>query len=223
MKRKSSNHRRRPRCVQSIPFVTCMCLTRNRRDWLPKAIQCFLNQTYPRKELLIVADGVDVRDLLPADDSSVRLIHLAQRISIGEKRNYACSRAAGSVICHWDDDDWSEADRVAEQVERLKERDVTGYCTMFFTDGGNWWMYTAPPSYAVGTSLCYRRSWWLRHPFQSVNVGEDNAFVLQAAAEQQLVSVPAQNRMHATIHSGNSSPRIYGSNWKQVLWATLQS
>jgi len=94
---------------------------------------------------------------------------------------------------------------------------------MEFTDGSNRWEYTSQPNYALGTSLCYWKDWWRAHPFKTVNIGEDNAFVAEAAAAGKLVSVHAENRMHATIHAGNSSPRIFGSNWKQIAWATSQS
>jgi hypothetical protein len=45
--------------------VTCLCLTRNRPEWLPKAIKSFQSQTYRRRELMILADGQDVRHLVP--------------------------------------------------------------------------------------------------------------------------------------------------------------
>ena len=50
------------------PLVTCLCLTRNRRGFLPRAIECFVAQTYEERELLIVDDGDDsIADLAPAD------------------------------------------------------------------------------------------------------------------------------------------------------------
>jgi hypothetical protein len=122
------------------------------------------------------------------------------------------------VICHWDDDDWSEPQRLADQVTRLVSSHVavTGYHSMRFTDGVKWWQYSGTPNYALGTSLCYRRSWWESHPFELRNVGEDNQFVSVAAAAGQLKSVSAAAMMHATIHSGNTSPRMIGGNWKAI-------
>jgi glycosyltransferase involved in cell wall biosynthesis len=55
--------------------------------------------------MLILADGEDVKDLVPSDER-IRLIHLAESRSIGEKRNFGCERSSGEIICHWDDDDW---------------------------------------------------------------------------------------------------------------------
>lgn len=214
--------RKLPRWARGNRFVTCLCLTRNRRQWLPKAIQCFQQQTYPRSELLILADGEDVRDLVPEDDR-IHLIHLAEQRNIGEKRNFGCGQALGEVICHWDDDDWSGPWRLACQIDMLREseRSVVGFHSMRFTDGAKWWKYEGTPNYALGTSLCYRREWWEKHPFEPKNIGEDNVFVSVASAAKQLVTADAEineklQLMYATNHSGNTSPRCMGDNWKVI-------
>jgi glycosyltransferase involved in cell wall biosynthesis len=182
---------------------------------LPKAIQCFQQQTYRRAELLILADGEDVRDLVPADNR-IRIIHLAEQRNIGEKRNFGCSQAIGEVICHWDDDDWSAPGRLADQIDRMGEFAVSGYHSMRFTDGAKWWKYEGTMNYALGTSLCYRREWWSAHQFDAKNIGEDNAFVATASAARQLISADAGELMYATIHPGNTSPRSMGDNWKPL-------
>jgi hypothetical protein len=169
--------------------------------------------------MLIVADGEDVRDLVPED---VELIHLAERpYSIGEKRNFAVSQTSTPLICHWDDDDWSAPDRLKSQVDALLDTglQVAGFHTMKFTDGVKWWKYNGNKAFALGTSLCYRRSWWEKHPFPAKNVGEDNEFVSVAAAAKQLHSVDAGDLMHATIHPGNTSPRLIhpgSTSWKAL-------
>ena len=179
------------------------------------------------------ADSCELRslDLLPATrgpsgavrstaSKTVRstLIHLAESRNIGEKRNFGCSRAAGEVICHWDDDDWSAPERLARQIEMLAEsgKAVAGFRSMRFTDGESWWKYEGPRDYALGTSLCYRREWQQAHPFPPVHVGEDNEFTTAAWNAGQLVSEDAGELMYATIHPGNTSPRSIGSNWHFV-------
>lgn len=198
--------------------MTCLCLTRDRRNWLPKAIECWQKQTYPARELLILSDGQEVRDLLP-DDDRVRLVHLAEHRTIGEKRNFGCEQAEGDVICHWDDDDHSGPGRLADQIQRLGEtgKAVTGYHSMRFTDGAQWWQYRGDAGYALGTSLCYRRDWWREHPFHSKQVGEDNDFVWNANNCGQLATTDGTAFMYATNHAGNTSPRMMGDNWQALL------
>lgn len=166
--------------------------------------------------MLIIADGEDVRDLVPED---IGLIHLAEKpFSIGEKRNFGASKATGDIICHWDDDDWSAPGRMRHQIDALLSsgRQVAGFHSMRFTNGEKWWKYLGVGSYSLGTSLCYWRDWWEKHPFPAKNVGEDNEFVMTAARAGQLYAEDANNLMHATIHAGNTSPRNFGSNWKEL-------
>lgn len=212
---------KRPRYARGSRFVTALCLTRNRREWLPKAIKCYQQQTYPNRELLIVADGEDVRDLVPPDDKSIRLIHVEENRCIGEKRNFGCDRAAGGVVAHWDDDDNSAPGRLADQIGRLISSGlpVTGYSSMRFSDpDGVWWKYTGQPKIsALGTSLCYRREWQQAHPFLALQVGEDNRFVSAAADAGQLSTIEAGDLMTATIHDRNTSPRnLAGSAWRKL-------
>lgn len=209
-----------PEVSPRLPFVTCLCLTRNRREWLPKAIENFRLQTHVNRELLIVADGDDVRDLVP-NVPEIRLIHVDGHPDIAEKRNLGCARAAGEVVAHWDDDDYSAPGRIVDQLTRLvtSGKSVTGYRTMRFTDGARWWLYEGSLLFALGTSLCYRREFWQSHPFacQMPNIGEDNRFVGEAAQARELAVAEAGDLMHASIHAGNTSPRsLNHANWKLI-------
>lgn len=194
-----------------------MLLTSNRREWLPRAIHCFQQQTYPShlRGLLIVSDALDVRDLLP-DDLNLHHVHLDRQLCIGEKRNFAIGMAEGEFLAHWDDDDWSAPSRLHDQVSRLIASGcaVTGYRSMRFEGTGQQWQYEGASDFALGTSLCYRREWAQSHPFPAKQVGEDNDFVAEAARWGQLSTVPADGRMVASIHSGNTSPRqLSGPQW----------
>ena len=132
-------------------------------------------------------------------------------------RNAGCEAASGDVIAHFDDDDFSAPQRLADQLRRLDGAQVTGYHTMRFTDGIKWWVYRGSFSYALGTSLVYRRNWWAQHKFGNLQVGEDNDFVRNAAAV--LTTADAGEMMWATNHSGNTSPRVMGGSSWQLLEA----
>ena len=202
--------------------MTCLCLTQNRRNWLPKAIECFLNQTYPNRELLIIADGESVRDLVPSDPQ-IRLVEIDPR-NIGEKRNFGCSRARGSVIAHWDDDDHSEPERLSDQVARLVEsgKAVTGYFAMRFHEvtSNRWWQYRSRPNYGFGTvgaSLMYLKSWWERNNFPAIQIQEDVEFSKRAELFGQLVTTDGNLFMFARDHGQNSHARDRnGSCWSLI-------
>lgn len=200
--------------------MTCLCLTRNRPEWLVKAIRCFQSQTYERRELLVVADGSDVGRLIP-NDERIRYVHFAGQQPIGTKRNLGCERARGEVVLHWDDDDWSAAGRTAFQLEHLAKSgaEVSGFRTLLFWDLRlrQAWRYNGTPLYAVGTSLCYRRRWWREHPFPDKQVCEDGWFVERARALGAIAPTEDFGLMVATSHSGNTSPRqTSGKQWTRV-------
>lgn len=195
--------------MTDYPLITCLCLTRNRREWLKKAIACYEAQTYQNKELLIIADDVPDVELVPLPDSA--RVFLSGPLNVGRKRNFGNRLAQGEIIAHWDDDDYSAPERLTSQLAHLKAtgKAVTGYHGMKVTDGKNWWQYrcAAPTGFAFATSLCYLKSFWERHNFEPLQTGQDEAFSSAAVREKQLASQPDMNLMYFTAHPGNTSPR----------------
>lgn len=190
------------------PLVTAIMPTRNRREFVPAAIELFLAQDWPNKELIVIDDGFDrIGDLIPPG-GLVRYYHLQERRTVGQKRNIACSRAEGEIILHWDDDDWYAPGRMTDQVNRHMEAGavVTGYHTIYFADDEleRAWQYKGGRFYAVGASLCYRREYWITHPFIDIDRGEDNNMLCQASS---VASADGRNMLVARVHGGNTCQR----------------
>jgi len=93
------------RNVQSLPPVSCICLTYGRPAVLEEAIHSFLEQDYQgRKELIVLNDYVDQTLLFTHPE--VRVINVAKRFrTVGEKMNAAVALAAHDLLFVWDDDD----------------------------------------------------------------------------------------------------------------------
>lgn len=87
------------------------------------AVQSFLAQTYPDKELVIINDGdADVlADSLEQyrNDPRFREIRFNTHSSttLGDLRNLAQDHAVGDWCIQWDDDDWYGARRIEYQME----------------------------------------------------------------------------------------------------------
>lgn len=82
---------------RKLPLVSCIVPTANRRRFVPEAIRLFLAQDYPEKELVVVDDGEDsVADLIPKC-RQIRYLRLERRLSVGARRNLACSVAHGGI------------------------------------------------------------------------------------------------------------------------------
>ena len=197
----------------SLPLVTCVMPTSNRRRYVSHAVDCFLRQDYAPLELLVVDDGADqVADLMPADPR-VRYVRLPSRQQIGAKRNAACRLAAGDIIVHWDDDDWSADDRVSAQVAALMASgaDLCGQSRVLFYEpvADRAWEYCYPADarpWVHGATLCYTKAFWQRNPFPDIRVGEDTRFVW-AGRPQQIVALDDRRLYVGTIHGGNTSPK----------------
>ena len=203
-----------------LPLVSCVMPTHDRRRFVPLAIRYFLRQDYPRAELVIVDDGADpVADLVPAHPA-VRYHRLEGRRVLGAKRNLACELAAGEIIAHWDDDDWSAPGRLSVQAGALEASGaaLSGTRSLRFYEPASRraWRYEWPRSrrpWAAGTSLCYRRSLWERSPFAEVAAGEDARFVWRSAVTS-IADVSESDCLVALIHDGNTVPKSgRGAYW----------
>ena len=88
-----------------------------------KAVECFNNQTYPNKELILVTDesNVYLEKLKTFVCDNIKLIEAPKGSVIGKLRNISVDNANGEYIATWDDDDISFKDRLAEQYKFIIE------------------------------------------------------------------------------------------------------
>ncbi len=202
------------------PLVSCVMPTFDRREFVPQSVNYFLRQDYPAKELIIMDDSPEpVSDLLPADP---RIVYhrLEGWTVLGAKRNMACELARGSIIMHWDDDDWSSPDRVSVQVAALTEgdADICGTASLLYYAPANSlaWRFTWPDGirpWVAGPSMCFRKEMWARSPFPDVGIGEDTRFVFQSTV-REVVDVRAAECVVGIIHRRNTVPKsVQGAHW----------
>jgi glycosyltransferase involved in cell wall biosynthesis len=188
--------------------------TRDRRAFLPQAIAYFQRQDYDNRELIILDDGDDpVADLIPPD-RRIRYARLERPVRLGDKRNLACEMASGSILVHWDDDDWYAPWRVRSQVDAFIQsgRALSGSPRVLFYAPGlqRAWFYEYPGTvgrWLAGATLCYTRSLWERHPFASVDIGEDALFV-EGVAQYGTHIFQDPFSIVAIIHPANASPKL---------------
>ncbi len=156
-----------------------------------QAVECFRRQTYTPRFMLVWDTGKftdesmfsDPAALSPPNDKwgcmSVHGAYPSAAKTIGELRNIANAEAIAEfqpdIICHFDDDDYSHPNRIAEQIALLQASgaQACGYNQMlFWREGepprygaisdyeparlGEAWLYTG--SGICGTSLCYWRA-----------------------------------------------------------------
>lgn len=202
-------------------LISCIMPTRGRAQFAHLAVEAFMLQSWAERELIILDDAdAPSFDVVPQFEN-IHYFTLETRLKIGDKRNLAIERSHGQIVAHWDDDDYSAPMRLEDQIERLMSTgmQMTGYSSMLFkSEGGSVDLYDdANPKYIIGTSLMYRREYWEKHRFRSLQMGEDDLFKGFAMREGTSISVPAGDLMFARIHGGNTvSKRPAGSRWKKV-------
>ena len=210
--------------------VSCIMPTANRRRFIPATVEMFLAQDYSNKELVVVDDGADrVEDIVPKHPR-IRYIGLERRLPLGTKRNLACEAARGEIIVHWDDDDWHAPWRLRYQVDSLERGpfDICGVDHVLFVDAdaAQAWEYVQAPNslrWVCGATLCYRKSFWSRHRFADIHLGEDSRFVFGARHDR--IGILEDNRFFvARIHATNSYPkRPRAGRWHSRPLSAVQS
>jgi glycosyltransferase involved in cell wall biosynthesis len=203
--------------------VSCiMPTTTGRIFFLPLAIAYFLRQDFVHAELVIIDDSPqdEIRNIIPVSDK-IRYIHHPSRFSsVGSKRNYACAQSRGTIILHWDDDDWYASDWITRQVHTLlsNDADICGLNNLNFfnpvTDSAWHYIYNYNPDpWVAGATLAYQKGHWEKHPFKDMNVGEDNDFVWNTGA--RIAAQTYTDGFVSILHDNNTSPKhTYDAQWK---------
>ncbi len=201
------------------PLVSCIMPTYNRRRFVPQAIHYFLRQDYAPKELIIIDDGTDIIRDLVINDERIRYFRLGEKATLGTKLNMACEYARGTMIAHWDDDDWYAPRRLSYQVEALRHEgtDICGINNLLYFDlrTSRAYQYIYPTDQRVwllGSSLCYTKRLWAGNRFADINVGMDGLFVWASPPERITVLQDSTFSVFM-IHEQNVSPKKTDGEW----------
>jgi glycosyltransferase involved in cell wall biosynthesis len=168
-------------------------VTRGHVEVLSFALACYLNQDYPHRELLIVTDGVtaELTALVARHaEHNVRLVEAPQGLTLGDLRNFAAARAAGDILCQWDDDDLYDPARLSACVHVLQQ---SKFAAVFLNQWIMWW--PARRMFALsrtrlweGTMCIWRREYGL---YPALRRGEDSIFVRHLTERTQVAQVKA--------------------------------
>jgi len=197
--------------MSTLPFVSCITPTRNRRRFIPALLKSFQEQDYGPRELLIVEDGdEDCSDL--ADSSPGPLVrYFRLDASIGAKLNFAVQMAAGDVCLRMDDDDWQAPNRISAQVAHLQlsGKPVVGLSSaIYYREGEDHGIeIVGEPTDIMGFSHCFLREYSLAHPYPDRSFAEDMEFSRMAYHRGDLSAISGLTCMVAREHDGNTSPR----------------
>ncbi|MDO7744611.1 MAG: glycosyltransferase family 2 protein [Pedobacter sp.] len=193
------------------PYVSCIMPTANRPNFVELAVNHFLNQDYEDAELVIIDDGKEsVRSSIPDHERIQYFFYNRPLGTIGAKRNIACEKALGSVIMHWDDDDWYAWDWIDKQLEALEtsKADICGLndITFFSPVVHKFWRYADKNQerpWLSGATMAYHKSFWSNHPFKDLQIGEDYDYIWNTGAK--IYAHEYVTGFIATLHNANTT------------------
>lgn len=194
----------------TTPYVSCIMPTANRPQFVPFAIDYFLKQDFKDAELIIIDDGKESVSPLLYKHKRIKYYYSSPIGTIGAKRNYACNKATGKIIMHWDDDDWYAQDWISRQVRAIENShaDICGLNEIYFFSPlvNKYWKHSNKSierPWICGATMIYLRSFWQQHPFKNIHIGEDWDYVWNNNAI--LHAHEYIDGFFAILHAGNTT------------------
>jgi glycosyltransferase involved in cell wall biosynthesis len=110
--------------ISSPPLVSVIIPCHNSARWLPATLESALAQTWPRLEIIVVDDGSRDDSAAIAARYAARGVQLVQQPNRGAAaaRNQGIALAHGDYFQFLDADDLLAPDKIAQQIERLKDK-----------------------------------------------------------------------------------------------------
>lgn len=201
-----------------LPLVSCLMVTGNRPTRAMLAIECFVRQTYPRRELVIIDDGLNdtlSRHVAELANPQVRLIRLPPTDqTLGELRNVAVASAAGELVCQWDDDDLYDPHRLHWQIAALTTTSAAACFlerwTIVWTDGPRIGLSTR--RIWEGSMIATRAS---LTPYPALRRGEDSVVTDHLVQERRVALLDLPDLYTYLVHGANTFPMShFDAHWQ---------
>ncbi|MCP4578390.1 MAG: glycosyltransferase [Deltaproteobacteria bacterium] len=197
------------------PLVSCLMVTRNRPVMARRAINCFLRQTYPNRELVIIDDGRDqTLEQWIKEVGDARILYLRQPDEgrpLGDLRNLSVAKAGGTYVTQWDDDDLSDPQRLEVQMAVIHVLQ-TDCC--FLERHQIWWPETGRLALSTrrvweGYFICAKNK---LSPYPPLRKGEDTPVIKRIFRENRaaLLDFPS---LYVYIYHGENT--FDAPHWEQ--------
>jgi len=198
------------------PLVSVILTTRDRPRLLALALQYYRDQTYPRRELIVVDDG----ELFPAESRAIealggRHIRMDPGTPLGTKLNAGIEQARGELCQKMDDDDWYAPTFVEKMTGALMAsqaevcRPTIAFLMPFlFFEVARWEIRQSHQANAPGATLLFTRDAWEMRQFRPLFQDEDVWFFLdQIRCGAVVLPVRAREHFLAVRHRGSTLDR----------------
>ncbi len=106
--------------TNGLPLVSVIITTYNYANFLPRAVESVLNQTYRNYEIIIVDDGSTDNTKSTVSQSWRAKYFYQENKALAAARNAAIIKSAGKYLVFLDADDWLEADALEQNYRVIK-------------------------------------------------------------------------------------------------------
>lgn len=196
------------------PFISVVCPTWNRREFLPYLLYIWQYQDYPaeRRELIILDDSpqsnADLVTMLAGEGGNVRYVHSEERLALGKKRNLLNEMAKGEYILCFDDDDYYPPDKISYQVSQMQRHSARfSGCDQIYV----WYshldkIYLTHPfgaKHALNGTFGLHRNLLSKHRYEDdATLGEEGAFLKEFSTP--VLQVDPKKAILCISHSSNT-------------------
>lgn len=172
-----------------VSVITCS----NRKDSLNNILDNYKNQTYPKKELIIIINNNDIslQDWMDIvrNREDITIYKLREEVSLGNCLNYAIANSKYDYISKFDDDDYYGPNYLKDSINAFKYTDaaIVGKQTIYsyierthslvlrFPNHEN--SYT---DYVAGSTITFKKEIFSKVKFKNLNQSEDTNFLINA-------------------------------------------
>lgn len=207
-----------------LPKISCLTATLDRLVLLKESIHCYLEQSYPNRELVIATEGDEwykqatLRYVRSLDRNDIKLVFLdGDNYNLGKVRNILLDEAEGDIVCQWDDDDLNHPERLRVQAEHLLEQKaqaclMTDQLQYFYPTRELYWVDWAPGirenvyKYIPGTLIMHRDSRF-RYPETGAHAraGEDFALLADLCKEVAVTPLSGAGMLYVYCYHGSNT------------------
>jgi glycosyltransferase involved in cell wall biosynthesis len=206
------------------PLVSIITPTFGREPFLDAIAACVKSQSYPNIEWLVLDDSPEPSPTLSNEQwQRLKYFHSSKRLNLGVKRNMLLEQASGTLIVHFDDDDFYGPDYISKAVQFLENGnlDVALLCGFFVAHlhNNHFGYYRTQikdgPAFAFnkadvrpvdlgrinipfihlcfGWSYVYNRHVWENGKFRVLNVFEDREFIRTASRKFKMAAYESKS------------------------------
>lgn len=180
---------------------------------LRRVIECFYDQIYENKQLVIVYEDFDQPTVnfikgyhFSPEVKLVEIASTSRKLSLGELRNISIQKADGEYVCQWDDDDWYDPERLSSQMQCIMDSGKAG-CIL-----SRWIVFDSRTKKAYlsnfrlweGSILC-KKEVILQKPYPDMAKGEDTSVIDYLYMINELYIANDMPYLYLYVYHGNNT------------------